>query len=131
MSEPRVLWEGDVPWKAGVSDHRRIVLDADGDPEVVDVAGYRVPGDRTAAHLARTLAERDAELAAARAELAALREVAGEVLIEVARATAKFPTWPTDPLHARRSDGGSRRAVPYTGGLRAPRWRGWRCGGER
>ena len=31
---------------------------------------------------------------------AAMDGVAGLVLAEVAKATAKFPTWPTDPLHA-------------------------------
>lgn len=30
----------------------------------------------------------------------ALNQVACEVLAEVERATRKFPTWPTDPLHA-------------------------------
>ena len=27
-------------------------------------------------------------------------KVINQIVVEVARATAKFPTWPTDPLHA-------------------------------
>ena len=29
-----------------------------------------------------------------------MRKIANEVLGEIARAVEKFPTWPTDPLHA-------------------------------
>lgn len=43
-------------------------------------------------HLAAQSSQRDA----AEAQVAAL----APILAEVARATAKFPTWPTDPLHA-------------------------------
>lgn len=38
--------------------------------------------------------------AQAKPDAVVLEDAAREVLAEVARATAKFPTWPTDPLHA-------------------------------
>ena len=45
----------------------------------------------------------DCEIAALRArvaELEAAPEILPEVIAELGRATRRFPTWPTDPLHA-------------------------------
>lgn len=65
----------------------------------------RVPEGHRMVHRLQLVAKLVDELSMARGRIAALEaqaapEIWRDVLAEVERATRKFPTWPTDPLHA-------------------------------